>query len=35
MVNQSRIVANMQVFIYSTHFEVILQYKKKKFIKIS
>lgn len=35
MVNQSRIVANMQVFIYSTHFEVILQYKKKKFTKSS
>lgn len=35
LVNQSRIVANMQVFIYSTHFEVILQYKKKKFTKSS
>lgn len=35
MVNHSRIIANMQVFIYATHFEVVLRYKKRKFTKTS
>ena len=35
LVNHSRIIANMQVFIYATHFEVVLRYKKRKFTKTS
>lgn len=35
LVNHSRIIANMQVFIYATHFEVVLRYKKRKFAKTS